>query len=199
MSDFTTKTDTLAAVNTMLACAGEGPVSTLDEGTNLMARLAYNVLVEVHRAVLSKGWTFNTDLDYMLTPDSQGNINIGSDMISVDVRPYNSDKDPVIRGTKLYSRKDQSYTWSEPLKTDVVWLLEYEDLPEQARNYIKIRAARTFVQRHVGDNSTYEFTANDEAQALADIKGHELKQGDFNVFKKWSVARILDRSPRRAF
>lgn len=195
MTAFTQKTDITDAVNLMIGCAGEAPISSYDDDTNVMARLAFNTLVETHRAVLSRGWGFNTDDDYSLTPDINGQISIPEDVISIDTDAYTDRYDPVIRSGKLYSRKEQSFVWTSAITAEVVRLMEFEDIPEPARRYIAIRAARVFVARYIGDRATFQYTAADEADALGALQSYEMGQSDFNILNSPEARAITNRYP----
>ena len=56
-------TTKLEAVNTMLTSIGEQPVQTDDFAGLSDAAIAAQILDNVSRAVQSRGWIFNTDLD----------------------------------------------------------------------------------------------------------------------------------------
>lgn len=193
MSDFTSTTTLTAAVNKLLACAGEQPIEDANDETSLLASLARNTIVEVHKQVLAKGWQFNTEDDFVFTPDVDGKITVPADIIEVDTDSYHNDLEPVMRGRELYSRKNRSFVWDGDVECSIVRLLEWDELPEQARNYITTRAARVFVSRHVGDTASYQYTAADENLAYADMRRFEIRSRDYNIFTNSDVARILDR------
>lgn len=193
MSEFNTISDKTSAINTLLACAGEMPITDADEPTSVLAAQALNTLTETHRRVLAKGWTFNKEYDFELTPDVDGNITLPSDIIEIDTKDYSDDLDPVMRGQRLYSKKNRSFTWSKPITCNIVRLLDFDEMPEAARIYITIRAARVFVSRSVGDSASYQYTASDEQLAYADMRRFEVRNGDYNIFSNYETARILDR------
>lgn len=193
MSDFTSTTTLTDAVNKLLACAGEQPIEDANDELSLLAALARNTLIEVHKQVLAKGWQFNTENDFILSPNSEGKITVPSDIIEVDTDDYPDDKEPVLRGRELYSRKNRSFIWDGDLTCSIVRLLDWDEIPEQARNYITTRAARVFVSRHVGDTASYTYTASDENLAYADMRRFEIRSRDYNIFTNSDTARILDR------
>lgn len=59
----TSPTTVLEAVNTMLSSIGEAPVNSLASGFE-DAELAESIINNVNREVQSKGFVFNTDLEY---------------------------------------------------------------------------------------------------------------------------------------
>jgi hypothetical protein len=64
-----------------------------------------------------------------------------------------------------------------------VILLPFEQLPQAARHYVTIKAARIFQSRTVGSDALYEFTALDEKDALLDLKRNEGITGDYNILR----------------
>jgi hypothetical protein len=190
-SGLTTELDT---INTMLSAIGSAPVNTIDEAS-ADASLAKNVLTEVTRQVLLEGWNFNTERDYELTPGVDGQITLPDTVLRVVyTRKSPNDIDPVQRGQRLYDKKNRTYTFSSPLRVEIVWMLPWNDLPEAARAYIKYRAARVFVDRALGSETLRAMAAQEEARALSDLRQYDGDTANYSIFDSWSVARILDRS-----
>jgi hypothetical protein len=75
-----------------------------------------------------------------------------------------------------------------------VVLLPFDDLPNAAKDYITVRAARVFQARVLGSETQEKFTEKDERDAWAELRKHELRTADFNMLKgSNSTASILDR------
>ena len=193
MATFNAITDLTDAVNTLLGCAGELPIIDIEDDSSILAVQALNTLKETHVRVLARGWSFNTEYDVELTPDTDGHITLPEDVIEADTKDYHNDLDPVIRGRRVFSRKNNSYIFSSPITVKLIRLLDFDDIPQYARSYITIRAARVFVARHVGDNKTYEYSAQDEADALVVMKRAEIKMKDNNILGHPEVYRSLKR------
>ncbi len=188
-----TLTTQLEAVNSMLATIGEAPVNTVT-GTSADAAVALSILDETSREVQSVGWKFNTERDVDFPRSEDGTIPIGPNILRFDVEPRsNHDVDPVQRGTRLYDLKGHSYKFPRDLKAEVVYYLPWEDLPEQARRYITIRAARIFQSRMVGSDRLEMFTLRDEQTALANLRDSETAAGDYTIFDHYDAARPLFR------
>ena len=187
-------TTKLEAINIMLSAVGESPVSALD-GSNADAVVAENILDEVNKDVQSRAWHFNTEYDVVLTPDAETNqITLPTNASRVDLEDVNAGtKDVVERGRKLYDKKAHSYTFTESVKATVAYLFEFVDLPENARRYIAIRAARIFQDRMVGSPDHHTFNLRDELTALSDLKEYEGDTGDHTIFDNYDVFRIVDR------
>lgn len=175
-------TSRLDAVNTILTASGESPVSSLD-GTTVDTANAESVLDEVLRDVQTEGWHFNTEKEVPFTPDGSRLINLPANVAKIDLSDSDTqDVDLVQRGTKLYDRKARSYEFTRVVKADVVYMLPLEELPESARRYITVRAARIFHDRFVGSESTHRFTEEDELRARMTLTATDLDNEDANIF-----------------
>jgi hypothetical protein len=190
-----TTTTKLQAVNTMLATIGSAPVNTLSGSNSADVTMAVQVLDEVSLNVQSKGWHFNTEYGVVLTADPiTSEIVVASNVMLVDPEPEDSiGIDIVLRGTRLYDRKNRTYAFTKPVTAKVIWALEWEDLPQAAKNYLMIRASRIFQDRVVGSEKHHAFTERDELIALAGLRNYEGETADHSIFDNYSVYRVIDR------
>ena len=191
-----TLTSELDAVNIMLGTIGESPISSLDAATGVAdAVIARQVLSEVSIQVQETGWHFNTEINFELTPSADsGEIFVPSNCVEIDTTGTDKYLDVAIRGSRLYNRTEHTFIFSKSIKTEMVLLLEFNELPQSARHYITIRAARVFQQRVVGSDTLGTFTERDEARALTSFKRFEAKTADHNILTgNYSVMNILDR------
>ena len=131
----------------------------------------------------------------VLTPDSTTNeINLPTNACRVDLEAVNAGtKDVVERNRKLYNKKDHTYTFTDSVKATVTYLLELTEIPESARRFIMIRAARIFQDRMVGSPDHHTFNSRDEMVALSDLKEYEGDTGDHTIFDHYDVFRSIDR------
>ena len=194
-----TPTSELDAVNVMLTSIGESPVNTLGSGLQ-EAEIAEVVLDNVSRDVQSAGWHFNTEIRYKLPRNSSNEITIPTNAVKVDktnlLRDYNLDV--VERGRKLYDRIGNKFTFDQDIEVDMVLLLPFEDLPEVARRYITLRAARTYQQRIIGNDTLSKMLATDEQQAWISLREAEAEASDYTIFDNYDTYRALDRSIKSA-
>lgn len=179
----------------MLMVIGESPINSLNSPAVVDAVTAQAVLSEVSRAVQSTGWHFNTEENYRLLPTAfEKEIQVPANCLRVSTSGPDKGADVVHRGSRLYDRKRHTYKFDKGITVDMVLLLPFNELPETARYYITIRAARTFQARTVGSEALYQFTAQDEHLALSALKKAEGVTGNHNMFTdSWSVARVLTR------
>lgn len=183
MPDFLTPTTTLEAVNEMLRTIGESPVTTVESTDPLPVdvEIALNALRFVNREVQARGWHFNTEADYPLPRDGSGFVPIPTNALRVDTADEFSKYDVVVRGQRLYDREEHTFVFPEDLKATIVFVLPFEDLPEPARNYITIRAARRFQAGQVGSQILSALTVQDETDARALLLDEEGDSADYNV------------------
>ena len=81
----------------------------------------------------------------------------------------------------LYDKRNHTYTFTTSQKVNVVWLFDFEDLPEAFKNYIAIRAANLFAARATGSAEMAKYSEREEASARAAIMEYETQQGDYNM------------------
>jgi hypothetical protein len=196
MATVLTPTTEIEAINTMLSVIGESPISSLQEGAAVAdAVTAKTTLSEVNRAIQSKGWHFNIDKGIVLSPQAfTGEITVPSNCLRVDTVDDDREVDVVQRGTRLYDRKLHTYTFTKTLMVDMVVLLPFEEIPETARHYITIRAARIFQARTVGSDALFQFSSVDERDAMIALKKAEGITGDYNILTgNATVFRVLNR------
>ena len=181
----------LDAINTMLTTIGESPVNSISAST-ADTRIAQLILHEVDRATQIKGWNWNTEIDVVLTPNvNTTHINLASNVVrvSIDKRNYTS-IDVVQRGTRLYDKKNKTFDFKSAIKAEIVYLLPFTDLPEQARYYIVVRSARLFQQRMIGDSTGSAFSAEEETTALMALQDSEDETANHNIFNQYDVAKV---------
>jgi len=179
----TNATEELPAINQILASVGQAPVTTLDQ-TNPDVAIAYDTLLQVSREIQSEGWTFNKEQDYPFTPDSNNEILIPSNVLQIDISDGtgHEEMDVIRRKGKLYDKQEHTYTFTEELKCDVVWLFDWVDLPRPIQDYITARASCFTVSRIVGDGQLYQMCMQKEAYCRAMALEYECNQGDYTFF-----------------
>jgi hypothetical protein len=188
-----TKTTLLQAINTMLSAVGEPPVNALTT-QRADSLIAQTIIEEVCREVLTYGWHFNTEDNVVLEPESGTNyIYIGDSVTRVDMDTAYQTYDVVIRGNRLFNRKTNSYEFYEQIKVSRVILMDFDDMPETAKRYVTVRAARIFQDRMVGAQTLHAFTAQDEISALARLTEYESDIGDYTIFDSPDVWRTFLR------
>lgn len=183
----------LEAVNVLLTTIGEQPVNTLAGNQVVDVTIAKQVLNEVTREVQSKGWHFNTEYRVRLTPNLSGEIVVPADTSRIDV----ADLDCTVRNGKLFNLGERTYQFSRTVEADIVFYQDFFDMPDVAKRYTTIKAARIYSDRMVNSETIHAFTAKDEQMALIDLKEFEGDVGDYNMLQSFSVGKILARGATR--
>ena len=183
MSHFTTvPVNELEAVNMLLAAVGEAAVSSLETATTVDVTQAKNLLSNINREVQQKGWHFNTEWDVVLSLDSDSRIPLGTTVLSI----YSPTKMTTIRGREgspfLYDLDNNTFTWTASVNDAVtITLLDFEDIPQTARQYITTKAARIFQEEIIGQVSAEAVNRQEEVEAYADLLDDEGERSGFNV------------------
>ena len=179
-----TATTELEAVNIMLAAIGEAPVNTLTGTLPVDVKLAQTTLEEVNKEVQTEGWSFNTEINVELTRDGSKHIALASNTLVVDPNIHDHpDVDAIQIGLKLYDRKEHTYEFDDDLKCTVVYFRTFNDIPEPAKRYINIKAARIFVDRLVSDEGLRTYTQQDEVRARSILMETDLSNADHNILR----------------
>jgi len=178
------ETTELECINIMLAAIGEAPINSLLGTLPVDARIAQSTLTEVNKSVQSEGWSFNTETDVTLTRDGSNHVNLPADVLRVDANIHQHPTiDPIQRGLKLYDRQNNKYEFDEDLICTVVYFRDFNEIPEPARYYMNIKAARIFVDRLVSDQGLRTYTQQDEVRARAILMETDLANGDHNMLR----------------
>ena len=177
-------TTELQCINIMLAAIGEAPINSLVGLLPIDAVTAQSTLLEANKSIQSEGWSFNTEIDVTFTRDGSNQINLPTNILRIDANVnHHPTIDPVQRGTKLYDRQNNKFEFDEDLICTVVYFREFDEIPEPARHYINIQAARKFVDRLVSDQALRTYTQQDEARARAILMETDLANGDHNILR----------------
>ena len=187
-------TTELEAINIMLAAIGEAPINSLTDTLPVDARTAQNTLTEVNKEVQSEGWSFNTEIDVTLTRDGSNQINLPTNVLRVDANIHQHPTiDPIQRGLKLYDRQNNKFEFDDDLICTVVYFRDFNEITEQARRYINIKAARIFVDRLVSDDGLRPYTEQDETRARAILTESDYANADHNLLRgDPSLTNIFD-------
>ena len=101
----------------------------------------------------------------------------------------------MLRGNYLYNLAGETYTWDKDFEyVTVIYLLDFESIPEQAWRYITIRASRIYHDRTLGSQSIHKFSIQDEIGALALLKQTEADTAAHNIFDSVAQAKTINRN-----
>lgn len=186
-------TTELEAVNVLLSTVNEAPIQSLLNLSNVHGAVAVSMLAEVSRSIQSDSWHWNRDDDYTLSLDVDSKIPLPQNTLLVDTYGTDAAIDVVQRGAYLYDRENHTYIFTKNLKVSITFLLEWTELPEPARRYITMRAARMFQNRVLGSEALNQFNSRDEIRALAQLEDFENNISNRNILNNPSLSDILAR------
>lgn len=179
-------TTELEAVNMMLNYIGDPPVNSLDDIEETEAAVAYRLLCQTSREVQSQGHPWNTFL-LKLLPDEHGAISVPENALKV----LCEDRRYIAMGGRLYDRQENRYDLKvSGLTCEIVRLLEWSALPEQARNFILLSASRLFVENAVGSPDMVKMMEEQVLSADRELKDLDLSLDNPNLFNVWDKAVI---------
>jgi hypothetical protein len=168
----------LVAVNVLLASIGEQPVESLETVESADAESARDTLTEWSRAIQAKGWHWNREKNYPITPNASGNCLLPANCLFITNAYWNEgsggDPAPVVeRGRKLYNTEDHTAIFTDTVYVDMVLLLEWEEMPEYARHAIIYNAVHRFQMRELTSTAIGRVTAEDVAAAMTTLEQRE--------------------------
>lgn len=186
--DDVTATDVVMAVNMLRAAARE--VLSLGWRFNMEwgFEIAPSATVPIHFRDGSSDM-----LNVFVPPDGLVRFRVTACIGQIDSRAVDVTirkprrLDPATYPTVFYDRAnnyDGLLASQHPfLYIDPVWFVDYEDMPEEARRYIAVRAARQFAAQVMGSAELSNFSEKDETYALRTLKRYEGQEDDtLNVF-----------------
>ena len=178
---FDTETE-LSAVNSILGSIGQAPVQSLDY-VNPEISFVYQLLQECCVDVQAEGWVFNREENYTLLPDSNGWVQLPDNILRMDVSDGQiwRTTDVVKRNGRLYDKITHSDVFENPIRFDIVWKFDFEDLPANFKRYITYKAAGRAATQLVGNPQLVQLLSAQEAQSRASCVEYECNQGDYNM------------------
>ena len=182
----------LDAVNSILMSVGETPVNTLTVQSPEVA-IAQKTLRQVCREIQAEGWSYNTENEYPIELDTNNQCIIPNNVLQLDLNIFQHGKDyDVVRRSdngvmKVYDKKGHTFTFENCSKLyfDIVWMLDFEDLPQAFKDYVTIRASRVASNRMVNSQPSAKLLESDEALARASAIEYENRQADHNIFNDY--------------
>ena len=186
MASTTIDTETeLSAVNSILGAIGQSPVTSIVK-ENPEVGFIYNLLRDSNVDLQNEGWHFNTERHVEYTPDSNGKIAVGSDVLRMDTTDGWVDRthDVVKRNGYLYDKYNHTDDFSDhtTIKLDIVKLIAFEDIPSVFQRYIIYKASLMAATQLVANAQLVQLLTLQEQQARATCQEYECNQGNHNMF-----------------
>lgn len=202
----------LDMINVSLLSIGETPFvegtdpKSIPLGTDgeTAGRIIKRTMIEVQ----ARGWYFNTDYAFKLTPDVNGFISMPPNTLKVDFGYTSYPNRYVYKNGQIYDVEKKTFKIDRELEADVIWLIDYQDLPPEAYEYIALRAARKFQQSVIGSTELSQFTGMDEQDSLVNLQRLQLQLSDYIISNKrvntrvhngYLIAGLYDSASRRKY
>lgn len=177
--------DKLGMINQCLIAIGQRPLiaGTLIESLPIGSdgQIASDLISGVMRDVQRKGWYFNTDKNFIFSPDSFNFIVIPPNLLRIDVGNTANRGNIVIKSNKFYNRQTFSYIYNESITADAIWLIDYDMLPGEAYEYIAKKAARMFQQSVIPDSTLTQINIMAEEDAYIEFERVNFQYEDVNM------------------
>ena len=201
MATQITATTELQAVNTMLSFIGEAPVSSITGNIGTDVAVAKQILDETSLSVQNQGWFLNRDLEVTLTRDTNNKVPLETNCVALEPSaPYQYQYSYTIRNGFLYDLKNHTDVFTTaPVQVDKTMIQQFEHIPEYARRYITVKAARRFAARYIGADSLVKLATLDEQEAHVQFEQADSRAMDANILKdEYNMNYIVNRGYKRS-
>jgi len=192
------------AINSCLRGIGIAPVVTEDDD-DLDASTASNTIDEVAHSLQSRGWWFNKEGNWKLTPDSiTGFISVPPSAISIVPTGDSWGQGLVIRGQYIYDTVNHTNDLRERAisgANDIIYVeftfiteLQWNDLPPVFRSAVTFTSRRLFAQDSEVDKDRWTFQSRDEKSANIALLREDSRNKRRNSFRdNASISGFLSR------
>lgn len=180
MSTGITPTTELEAVNTILANIGETETNSLEDETFIDALTARKLLTSVTRELQTRSWFWNTDVERKMQRNLQGEIIVAANTMSIQPAGVDRGLSIVQRGSRLYDRKNHTYNFDKDITCTITIALPFDEMPESARRFATLRAARMFQEQTLSSESLAQGDRIDEGLAYAALLNDHVRVAGFS-------------------
>lgn len=180
----------LDAINRMLRLVQAEPLTSLaEEDLTYEQQTAIELFEQINRFVQAQGWWFNTFV-VTLTRDANGFIVIPENYLQVD--PVDPTIDAVPSNGKLYDRTKKTYVFDRDVEVEAVVLLDFEELPPTAQEYITVKAEGAMLRAIYGATTDNSLVMREQEAYLAMMR-QQNNAADYNVHKNPQIMRAMWR------
>lgn len=181
MAETLTPMTELQAVNGLLRAVGTAPVSALLGATGLDVQIAQEMLYNTSREFQAFGYHFNTEENVSLVRDGNNHIVLPTN--ALDVNPYGAfvTNEWTDRNGKLYDLTNHTLVFTSDVRATIVYYHAFSDIPQTAKNYFALVAARRFQEKILGSSELGQFDSADERMSRIAFMHSQHKAGRYNV------------------
>lgn len=165
--------DKLDVINGMLASMGQAAINSLTE-SNSFRDTGLKRLDLCQRRILARGFWFNVE-KRTLTPDAYGIITVPNDLLELR-NPKQAQVKYHRRGDKIYNHTSGTYVFSDSITVEVVYNMDFDELPVLAADYIGAVAIYEFQDNYDGDETKTRRLEKRKREAWVDFNAEDIRQ-----------------------
>ncbi len=159
--------------------------------------IAISTVNETIVDVLSYGWWFNTELNWKLTPDAQGFINIPDTIIDLRTFRCSRDVDLIKRGGRLYDKTNHTFDMTDNVQNDgtidldLLMVLDIRDCPIVAQQFMRESSVNKFMIDMEADALKIQASDRRLEKFLFLLEKQHYRNSKFNVYQHQGVQNVL--------
>lgn len=183
----------LDVVNSVLSTAGDAPVQSLSDTYQPVFTIR-QMINNTSRDIQTKKYWFNTEYDVTLSS------NTVNDKITL---PFNllkfepDDTRYVARGLTVFDRVARTSSITEDITATICVMLEFGELPQEARKLIQAMCKMQYNDEYLGDDSIRRTLERDVAAAQLELDRTDLENEDINLLSSTRATNIAFSNRRR--
>ena len=173
------------AVNSMLAAVGESPITNL-EADLAEAQTAITMLDDVSRELQTRGWSWNRQVNRKIKRSATNEVHLPAHTLAVDIKDEYTERQMrgsrvAFRNGKLYDLVKFTYIFDTDPTLDLIYGLDFDELPESARRAIVLDATARYTQIVLGVDTDTQFITSQAIKAYIQLEQEEDNLSDFNI------------------
>lgn len=170
------------AINQVLFYVNEARINSLDDMTP-EAQDIDELLTETTREVCIDEQTFNIE-PRTLTPDENGIIKIGEDILSVDTETLGKVR---VIAKKLFNIESKTYVFTDAVEANCKILYTFEDLEDAVQDYITKKTIFKKVSVDLGNRDLVQAAGYALEISNLAYKSYNLEIADYNFLENENV------------
>lgn len=163
----------LDAINLILENAGEGGVSSIGPTSKPTAQKAQRFLAEESIRLQSEGHNFCTLRELELQPNTDGEILLPDNILSVSQASGHYGLEVQEDGNRLFNASDNRTTFDAPITVEVVLAQPFGRLAQPVRWLVSVTAAMRFLNSENPGSAGLRVTSADVAQANVSFQRYD--------------------------
>jgi hypothetical protein len=183
----------LEAMNQVLSVTGDAPVSSINS-TYEQAVVARRILLEISKEKQANGYWFNEIDNQLLLKDSDGEVNLPSETIRVDIP--NDLGALVQRGLKIFNKKLNTFVINDDVYVNLVTELKWTLLPQSFRQIVVSYASLRFNAEYFGSPELQQTILQDIQRKDIMLQKEDVDNRDLNMLSSTRASNIAFKNRR---